>query len=150
MTNVAKYNTFKGLSTGLTFGTPLVTMLCVGDVILTQPSSTISASAVFALIVAALFCKDKIAENFKMPSALMIAVAAFVFCILVENILYPMKIISLTTIAACLVDEVSFKRLYKLAELQLPKGAAAAKHFGFYLGKQSTIDSLTEATHEEA
>ena len=86
MTKVAKYNTFKGISTGITFGAPIATMLSVGELLVERPSTAISGGAVFALLLSALLLKDKLAENFKMPSALVIAVMVFVFCVLVEKL----------------------------------------------------------------
>lgn len=149
MTNVAKYNTYKGISTALTFGTPIATMLAVGE-FFTKPSAAISGAAVFAILLSALLTKDKLAEKFKAPSALVVAIVAFVFCIIVENILLPIKIISLVTIISCGVDELTFKSLYKRTELLMPPQAAALKHFGFYGARQTTIDKLTEGKINES
>lgn len=141
MTDVAKYNTYKGISTALTFGTPMVTLLCTGRFFVHRPATAISGAAVFAILLAALLTKDKLAEKFKAPSALVVAIVVFVFCIIAENILLPLKVVSLTTIIACGVDEATFKNLYKRVELSFPKEAEALKRFGFY-GRQSTIDKL--------
>ncbi len=149
MTKVAKYNTYKGISTGITFGTPIATMLAVGKLFVERPATAISGGAVFALLLSALLLKDKLAENFKMPSALVIAVIVFVFCVLVENIIRPMKIISLVTIIACGVDELTFKGLYKRIETGFPKKAAEYKHYGFYAVKQPKIDELNAKEQKE-
>lgn len=149
MTNVAKYNTYKGISTALTFGTPIATMLAVGDFFTKRPATAISGAAVFALLLSALLTKDKLAEQFKAPSALIVAIVVFVFCVIVENILLPLKIIALTTIAACIVDEATFKGFYKRLEMQFPKKAAALKLFGFYKTRQTTIDVLAEEEKRE-
>lgn len=142
MTKVAKYNTLKGVSTGLTFGTPLITMCCVGDVFIEQPATAISGAAIFALLLAALFAKDKLAERFKCPSALVVAITVFVFCCIVENVIRPLKMISLMTIISCGVDELSFKSFYKRLELGFPQEAQSLKRFGFYMTHQTTIDQL--------
>lgn len=150
MTNVAKYNTYKGISTALTFGTPIATMLVVGDFFTKRPATAISGAAVFALLLVALFAKDKLAEKFKAPSALVVAIVVFVFCIIVESILLPLKIIALTTIIACGVDELTFKNFYKRVELSFPEKAAIYKRFGFYGTRQTTIDKLTEVKANES
>ena len=149
MTDVAKYNVCKGISTGLTFGAPLITAACMGDFFRQQPSTAISGAAVFAILLAALLAKDKIAEKFKAPSALIIAVAAFVFCVIVESILYPVKVISLVTIIACGVDELTFKHIYKRVESGIPTQAQTLKKFGFFAAKQTTIDGLSGGTNSE-
>lgn len=142
MTKVAKYNLYKGISTALTFGTPLITTLCLGSFFKKQPSTAISGTAIFAILLSLLFMKDKIAEKFKSPTALIVAILAFVFCVVVEAIIYPVKVISLMTIIACGVDELTFKHLYKCLELQMPKTAESFKKFGFYAIKQTTLDEL--------
>lgn len=145
MTNIAKYNTYKGISTALTFGTPIITMACIGECF-TRPSAAISSAAVFALLLSALLTKDKLAENFKTPNALIIAIVVFVFCIIVEHILLPIKIIAFTTIIACGVDELTFKGLYKRIELRLPSTAQGYKRFGFYGVRERTLEQLGGAT----
>ena len=142
MTKVVKYNTYKGFSTALTFGTPLVTMCCVGDVFIQQPATAISGAAIFALLLAALFAKDKLAEKFKCPSALVIAIIVFVFCCIVEKVIQPLKIISLMAIVSCGVDELTFKGFYKRIELSFPQTAQSLKRFGFYATRQTTIDQM--------
>lgn len=143
MTDVAKYNTCKGVSTGLTFGAPLITAACMGDFFKQQPSTAISGAAVFAILLAALLAKDKVAEKFKAPSALIVAIVAFVFCVIVESILYPVKVIAFVTIIACGVDELTFKHIYKRVELSIPAQAQTLKKFGFFAAKQTTIDGLS-------
>lgn len=131
MKTVAKYNTCKGVSTVLSVGTPIVTMICCGDFFVHRSESAISAAGVFAILIASLFFKDKIAEKFKSPSALIIALIALVATCLIENIVYPIKCVSIATIAACGVDELTFKRWYKELERTMPNGATNYKHFGF-------------------
>lgn len=139
MTKVAKYNTYKGISTALTFGTPIITAACVGE-FFKQPASAISGAASFAILLSALLTKDKLAEKFKAPSALVVSIVVLMFCIIVEHILLPLKIIAFTTIVACGVDEPTFKSLYKRVELQLPQSAQNYKRFGFYCVRESTLE----------
>lgn len=131
MKQVAKYNTFKGVSTALTFGTPLVTLACCGDMFVHRSETAISAAGVFALLIAALFFRDKIAEQFKAPSALVVSVAVFVLCVLLENIITPIKYVCIATFAATGVDEFTFKSWYKRLEHTFPAVAADYKHAGF-------------------
>lgn len=149
MTKVAKYNLFKGISTALTFGTPIITMMISGNMFVKQPSTAISGAAVFAFLLSALLLKDKLAEKFKSPSALVISVAVFILCAVVENIILPMKIISITTIIACATDELSFKRLYKGIEIVLPQETDRVKRFGFIMARQSTVDVLSNRTDDK-
>lgn len=146
MTKVAKYNIFKGISTALTFGAPIVSMLCMGEAFISRPATAISGVGVFALLMSALFLKDKLAEKFRAPSALVLSIVVFVFCVLVENVIRPLKIMALVTIIVCGVDELTFKGLYKRIELAFPEQAAASKRFGFYMAKQRTIDETYKET----
>ena len=50
MKQVGKYNTFKGISTLLTIGTPIITLACCGDFFTERPATAISA-AVLVIIV---------------------------------------------------------------------------------------------------
>lgn len=131
MRAVAKYNTFKGVSTALTLGTPITTMAFCGDFFVHRADTAISAAGVFAILVAALFFKDKIAENFKSPSALVLSLIVLVLVCMVESIIFPIKCVCIATIAACGVDELTFKRWYKQIENAFPEGAQDYKHFGF-------------------
>ena len=79
MRAVAKYNTFKGVSTVLSVGTPIVTMACCGDFFIHRSDTAISAAGIFAILIAGLFFKDKLAEKFKSPSALVIAIIGFIY-----------------------------------------------------------------------
>lgn len=150
MTDVAKYNTCKGISTALTFGTPIATMLAVGDFFTKRPATAVSGAAVFALLIVALFTKDKLAEKFKAPSALKLSLIAFGICALIRNIIDPIMYISGMTIIACGVDELTFKNLYKRIETSFPKKAEELKRFGFYPHTQATIDKLTEVKANES
>ena len=118
--SVLKYNIFKGVSTLLTVGTPLITLACCGDMFVHRSETAISAAGVFALLIAALFFKDKLAEKFKTPSALVISVAVLILCVLIENIILPIKYVCIATIAASGVDELTFKSWYKKVERSFP------------------------------
>ena len=60
MKNVAKYNIFKGVSTLLTFGTPLLTLSCCGDFFVHRSETAISAAGIFAIVICLLLFKDKV------------------------------------------------------------------------------------------
>lgn len=148
MKTVAKYNTFKGVSTVLTVGTPLITLACLGDFFVHRAETAISAAGVFALLIAALFFKDKLAEKFKSPSALVLSVAVLVLCILVEHIILPIKYVCIATIAASGIDELTFKQWYKRIEAQFPECAQDYKRVGFVFA--STKKLIEEAQSEQS
>ena len=64
MKTVAKYNTFKGISTLLTAGTPFISLLSCSELFVHRSETAISAAGVFAMLFAILFFKDKLLENF--------------------------------------------------------------------------------------
>lgn len=130
-TTVIKYNAFKGVSTLLTVGTPLITLSCFGDLLVKRSETAISAAGIFTLLIVALFFKDKIAEKFKSPSALVVASIVLVICILTEHIIIPVKYVCIATIAASGIDELTFKRWYKEVEKKFPEQASDYKHIGF-------------------
>lgn len=131
MKKVGKYNLFKGLSTTLTFGTPIATLLATSDLFRHRSDTALSAASLFAILILMLLFKDKIAENFKCPSAFVVSLAVFLLIVLVEKIMMPVKMICLTTMAACGVDELTFKRLYKAIGVSLPEQTELYKHLGF-------------------
>ena len=139
MSKVAKYNLFKGLSTVLTVGTPIATMAIFGNFFVERPSRTMSATAIFAILIAMLFFKDKIAENWKTPSAFVVSLVVFVIIVLVENILQPMKYVCLATMVMSGVDEFTFKHFYKAIAVELPENTEAYKHFGFIFSSYDEI-----------
>lgn len=128
---VMKYNAFKGVSTLLTIGTPLITLSCFGDFFVKRSDTAISAAGIFCLLIIALFFKDKIAEKFKSPSALIVSCVVLVICILTEHIILPVKYICIATIAASGIDELTFKRWYKEVEKKFPEQSSDYKHIGF-------------------
>ena len=146
MKPVAKYNTCKGVSTVLTVGTPIITLLCCGDMFVHKSSTAISAAGMFGILIAALFLKDKIAENFKVPSAFIVSAVALVFIYIVKNIFEPMEYICWATLITSGVDEVTFKQFYKAMELTFPDSIKAYKHVGFIFG---TSDKLLGGTINE-
>lgn len=139
MKQVGKYNTFKGISTLLTIGTPIITLACCGDFFVQRSETAISAAGVFAILIALLFAKDKLAEKIKSPSAFIISAAVLVIIVVVENIILPMKYVCIATMIASGVDELTFKRMYKALECKMPQCWQAYEHFGFIFAKTQDI-----------
>lgn len=139
MKQVGKYNTFKGISTLLTMGTPIITLACCGDFFVERPATAVSAAGVFAILIALLFAKDKLAEKIKTPSAFIISAAVLIIIVVVENILLPMKYVCIATMIASGVDELTFKRMYKALECKMPQCWQAYEHFGFIFAKTQDI-----------
>ena len=139
MKQVGKYNTFKGISTLLTMGTPIITLACCGDFFVERPATAVSAAGVFAILIALLFAKDKLAEKIKSPSAFIISAAVLIIIVVVENILLPMKYVCIATMIASGVDELTFKRMYKALECKMPQCWQAYEHFGFIFAKTQDI-----------
>ena len=149
MKQVGKYNTFKGISTLLTIGTPIITLACCGDFFVERPATAISAAGVFAILIALLFAKDKLAEKIKTPSAFIISAAVLVIIVVVENILLPMKYVCIATMIASGVDELTFKRMYKALECKMPQCWQAYEHFGFIFAKtQDIFDEVQKEVNE--
>lgn len=142
MTNVAKYNTFKGVSTAITAGTPVVTLACCSDWFVHRSETAISAAGIFAIILLLIIFKDKIAEDWKVPSVFVLSTAMFIFVLLVEHIIVPIKYVCLTTMMATGVDELTFKRIYKNIEYLFPKETKRYKHCGFICASSTTISNL--------
>lgn len=150
MKMVAKYNTYKAISTLLTVGTPMVTLLACGDSFLQSPKSTVSAAGIFMLLFSVLLFKDKIMENFKMPSATIIALIVLILVMLIENILAPIKIMCIMTIAASGIDKLTFDPAYHALEKAMGDGAQIYKHFGFLFCKTETVEELLNADRRKA
>ena len=150
MKQVGKYNTIKGISTLLTMGTPIITLACCGDFFVERPATAISAAGVFAILIALLFAKDKLAEKIKTPSAFIISAAVLVIIVVVENILLPMKYVCIATMIASGVDELTFKRMYKALECKMPQCWQAYEHFGFIFAKtQDIFDEVQKEVNNE-
>ena len=139
MKEVGKYNTFKGISTLLTIGTPIITLACCGDFFTERPATAISAAGVFAILIALLFAKDKLAEKIKTPSAFILSAAVLVIIVVVENIILPMKYVCIATMIASGVDELTFKRMYKALEYKMPQSWQSYEHFGFIFARTQDI-----------
>lgn len=142
---VAKYNTYKAISTLLTVGTPMATLLACGDSFLQSPKSTVSAAGVFMLLFSILLFKDKMLEHFKMPSATIIALVILILVMLIENILAPIKVMCIMTIAASGIDKLTFDPMYHAIEKAMGEEAQIYKHFGFLFCKSTTVEALREA-----
>lgn len=138
MKSVAKYNIFKGVSTLLTVGTPIITLACMGDLFVHRADTAISACGVFAILLSVLFAKDKIIEQFKSPTAFKIALVGLVLIYIAENIIFPLKCVFWATLATTAVDEVSFKRLYKKVEKALPN-VEDYKRIGFIFATSKKV-----------
>ena len=143
---VGKYNMCKAISTVLTVGTPIITLACQSDFFVHNSGTAISATGVFAILIACLFLKDKIAENFKVTSAFVISTAVFILILLVERIMQPMKIVCIASMVASGIDELTFKRFYKRFEALMPKEAEAYKFIGFVFTTTKTLTGETENT----
>ena len=139
MKEVGKYTTFKGISTLLTIGTPIITLACCGDFFTERPATAISAAGVFAILIALLFAKDKLAEKIKTPSAFILSAAVLVIIVVVENIILPMKYVCIATMIASGVDELTFKRMYKALEYKMPQSWQSYEHFGFIFARTQDI-----------
>lgn len=139
MKEVGKYNLFKTLSILVTCVPTILVGLYFGEGIVKDPGQSISLAGVIGIIIAILFLKNKIAENFKVPSPFIIATVLFVIIILFEQILIPAKFTCLTIMIVCGIDELLFKRIYKRIEALFPHTKDAYKHFGYYFCKTDTL-----------
>lgn len=140
--SVLKYNIFKGVSTLLTVGTPLTVLALNGELIRQRPATAMSAAGIFAVIISLLFFKDKIAENWKMPSAAVLAGIVFIFLEMVEAIIGPMKDVCICTALICGIDELTFKHFFKIEAIKMGDAADAYKHFGFIFARTDTVEEL--------
>lgn len=139
MGNVAKYNICKGVSTALTLGTPAVTLLCCGDFFVHRSDTAMSAAGMLVLILSLFFAKDKLAENFKVPAPAVLCAALLVLVVMIENIIFPVKIVLIATLCATGVDEFTFKNMYKRIEHKLPENYKDYSKFGFIFTSSSSL-----------
>ena len=131
-------------------GTPIITLACCGDFFVERPATAISAAGVFAILIALLFAKDKLAEKIKTPSAFIISAAVLVIIVVVEIIILPMKYVCIATMIASGVDELTFKRMYKALECKMPQCWQAYEHFGFIFAKtQDIFDEVQKEVNNE-
>ena len=142
MSNVSKYNIFKGISTLLTTGTPIITLICCGDFFKHRSETALSAAGMFAILICMLFMKDKIAEYFKAPSAFIVSLVCLILIVIIEHIILPIKYVCFATIVTSGVDEITFKNIYKKLEVMFPNGFKQYSHLGFICAKQITLDKL--------
>lgn len=149
MKQVAKYNIYKGVSTLMTFGTPIVTLACCGDFFVHNSGTSISAAGVFVILIVALLFKDKLLENFKLPPTFILCGIGLVLILMIESILVPIKIVFLTTLIATGVDEFTFKRMYKELETLLPKATETFKHFGFIFTTTNKLEKTCKQLNEQ-
>lgn len=147
MKTVAKYNLYKGISTFCTVGAPIVTLLCCSDMFVHRSETAISAAGAFAILICLLFMKDKLAENFKAPSAFIVSFVSLVLILIIENIMVPVKTICLVTMITSGIDEVTFKKWYKAIEISLPDNVSAYKTAGFIF---TTTKNLLEGVNNES
>ena len=136
---VAKYNVFKGISTALTIGTPFVTLMSCSEFFVTRSETAVSAAGVFTFLFALLFLKDKILENFKIPSPFVISLIGLILIVVIESIIYPIKIVFLTTCLVTCVDTFTFRAIYKQMELNFTDDVKKFKKFGFIFGRSKDI-----------
>ena len=136
---VGKYNLYKGISTLLTAGTPIVALASCSDLFVHRPDTAVSAAGVFAFLFAILFAKDKIAENFKIPSPFVISIVGLIAICMIESILYPLKIVFVSTIVSSGVDIVTFRQMYKSIENKYGESLNSYKRFGFVFAKTETV-----------
>lgn len=139
MKKVCKYNIYKAISTILTVGTPITALSCCSDFFIHRSDTAISAAGMFALFFTILFTKDKIMENFKMPSAFIVSVASFILILMLESLIQPMKYVCIATMCACGIDELTFKRFYKNIEYTLPESHKLYKHLGFIFASSNRV-----------
>lgn len=139
MKKIAKYNLFKGLSTCLTLGTPIVTLASCSELFIHRSETAISAAGVFAILFSILFFKDKIMENIKIPSPFVISVIGLIIIVMLESIIYPMKIVFIATTVITCIDTFTFRRIYKNIEYDLPKDVDKYKHAGFIFATSKTV-----------
>ncbi len=148
MKQVGKYNLFKALSILITCVPPIAVAMSYGNMFIETSGASMSFAGVLAVLFACLFLKNKIAENFKVPSPFVVATVLFVTILLIEQILIPVKYTCLVTMVCCGVDELTFKRIYKRIELLMPEKHEAYKHLGFYACKTEQLTG--ETTNEQS
>lgn len=130
MKPVCKYNIYKLISTLLTVGTPIITLASCSDLFVHRSDTAISAAGMFAILLSVLFLKDKIAENFKVPSAFVISGVSLLLLLMIESLILPLKYVCIATLCTSGVDELIFKRLYKQIESTFPQGYEHCKFLG--------------------
>lgn len=141
---VAKYNVFKALSLLLTVSTPLLTLISCSEFFVHRSDTAISTAGIITIVICALFFKDKILENFKVPSPFLFSLISLIIIVCIESIIYPMKCVLISTVVVTGVDTLTFRRIYKNAERLLPDDVEKFKKFGFITAKTETITGETK------
>lgn len=139
MKQVAKYNLFKILSMLITCIPTLAVSYYFTKDMIKDPGQSMSLAGVIAILIVIAFMKDKLAENFKIPSPFVASTVIFIFVVVIEKILVGVKFTCLTTMFVCAIDELTFKRIYKRIEMLMPESKQAYKHLGFYFCKSETL-----------
>ena len=136
---VAKYNVFKAISLLLTVSTPILTMFSCSEFIVHRSDTAISTAGLITIVISVLLLKDKILENFKVPSPFVFSLIALILIVCLESIIYPIKCILVSTVVVTGIDTFTFRRIYKDAERFLPDNIDKYKKFGFIPYKTETI-----------
>lgn len=144
MKPVLKYNILKCISLLLTVGTPSVTMIVLNTVMADSPAGAISIVTILSLLFSCIFLKDKIAENLKMPSPLVLVIILLGIIFLLESILLLAKYTCVITAIMCGVDELTFKNWYKRLEKGFAKdypnvNVNDSKKFGFIISTSKKL-----------
>lgn len=139
MKTVAKYNVFKALSSLLTILTPIVTLISCSELFVHRSDTAISTAGIVTIIISVLIFKDKLLENFKMPSPFIFCGISLIIIVCVESIIYPIKCVLISTLVVTGIDTVTFRRIYKNVERFLPADVDKFKKFGFITCKTETI-----------
>ena len=143
MKPILKYNLLKAISMILSVGTPSATMIILNESLANSPAGAISIIGVIVILISALIMKDKIAENFKMPSALVASIVLFVIILLLENIILLAKYTCLATALICGIDEFTFKSWYKKQEEMITEkyniDLSKVKKLGFIVGTSKKL-----------
>lgn len=137
---ILKYNLCKTMSLLLTVGTPIITLAFCGELFVHRSETAISTAGLITIGLMLLIFKDKVAENLKVPSAFVLSTSLLILIILIEHILLPVKYVCISTMIATGVDEISFKRIYKRTELQMPDEAKLYKYIGYYVTTSKKIN----------
>ena len=136
---VAKYNVFKAISLLLTCITPILTLFSCSDFIVHRSDTSISTAGIVTIVISALIFKDKILENFKVPSPFVFSLIALILIVCIESIMYPIKCVLISTVVVTGIDTVTFRRIYKDAERFLPDNIDKFKKFGFIPYKTEVV-----------
>lgn len=144
MTRVAKYNTCKAVSMVLTMGTPIVTLFSCSTLYIHRSETTLSAAGVLMFIILGFLFKDKLLENFKLPSPLIFCLCGLAFSLMVQSIMTTIIYMFATSVIATGIDTFTFRSVCKKYDILFPKKTEAYKHFGFIFAKNSTIEELRD------